>query len=75
MITLSSLCLDLQVIGVCKNHAAMSKGGLAFRGDLRYLQAIIAVTMQTTASVIARELNRQSAPFPNPVANPAGWSH
>ena len=63
-----------QVISVCKNHRAMSKGGVAFRGDLRLLDSIIAVTMNSTAVLMRMETRRQCAPFPEP-AESAGWAH
>jgi len=63
-----------QVIGNCKNHNAMSKGGLAFRGDLLFLEAIIAVTMHATAAMLEQETQMQPCPFPNPLYH-AGWAH
>lgn len=64
-----------QVISVCKNHAAMSKGGVAFRGDVRFLEAIINVTMHTTAVLIAMEPTRRSPCYPDPTLDPDGWAH
>ena len=63
-----------QVIGTCKNHSAMSKGGLIFRGSLIFLDAIVAVTMHATAALMERQPQMQSPPFPNPM-NHEGWRH
>mmetsp|Transcript_80364 Transcript_80364/g.157109 ORF Transcript_80364/g.157109 Transcript_80364/m.157109 type:complete len:219 (-) Transcript_80364:27-683(-) len=63
-----------QVIGNCKNHNAMSKGGLAFRGSIIFLEAIVSVTMHATAAMLEREPRMQSHPFPNPSSHP-GWAH
>jgi hypothetical protein len=52
----------------------MSKGGVAFRGSLIFLEAIIAVTMHTTAAMLEREPQMQPCPFPNPLEH-AGWAH
>ena len=57
-----------QLISVLKNHAAMGKGGVAFRGDLLLLEAIIKVTIHTTAVLVRLDPNRRSPGFGN-------WAH
>ena len=64
-----------QVISVVKNHAALGKGGLQFRGDLVLLDSIITMTMHASAALIRLTPSRQSRPFPSPALDPVGWAH